>query len=190
MNKALLQAFLIVPLLLISNAYTFAEDDEVSNEMKQHEAVISDELKRSNIETVEAYPATTTKMELTTKAERESQIVQLKVNEEASIDKARLVIHLIRIVEDERCPVNIGCYWSGHVKVEIVVSINTVNYGHHFISNVNNELRNLSSEIILDKYTIKLGFKGVLPERVHQGSEKEIAEIMPQEYEVELVIDQ
>ena len=52
MNKVVPQALLIVSLLLVSNIDTFAEDDEVSNETKQQEAVISDELKRLNIETV------------------------------------------------------------------------------------------------------------------------------------------
>ena len=143
-----------------------------------------------------AYHATTfaedegvSKMALTT-VERENQTVQLKVNEEVSIDEGKLVIHLVRIIEDIRCPADVACIWSGYVKIEITTKVKNLDYGHHFISNIDNEMWNLSSEIKLDKYTIKLNHRGVNPERNHQGDKKAIAEIMQQEYIVELVIGQ
>ena len=46
-------------------------------------------------------------------AKDESVTLQLKVGEEVSFDEGNLVIHLVRIVEDERCPVNIGCIGQG-----------------------------------------------------------------------------
>jgi len=52
-------------------------------------------------------------------AEDKSLTLQLKVSEEVSFDEGNLVIHLVRIVEDVRCPGNVECDHAGHVKIEI-----------------------------------------------------------------------
>ena len=42
-----------------------------------------------------------------TTAERENQTVQLKVNEEVSIDEGKLVIHLVRVMEATDAPLSL-----------------------------------------------------------------------------------
>lgn len=64
-----------------------------------------------------------------------------------------------------------------------------VNYGRHFIANINNDTWNLSNKIILDKYVIGLGFNDVSPDRKHKVNKSEIAEIKQDEYTVVLTIN-
>jgi len=105
----------------------------------------------------------------------------LKMNQEVSLDNDKLKIKFLRIVEDTRCPIDLECYWSGYAKAEIIVNISKTNYGHHFISNINNESYNLANEISIAKYEIELRFNAVSPPR---GK----VEVDPKDYKIRLIV--
>jgi len=122
------------------------------------------------------------------KGECASFKTEIKVNQEVSIDNNNLKIKLIRVVEDKRCPEVLDCYWSGYAKVEIGVKVGKVDYGYHFISNINNKAYNLTNEISVSDYRIKLEFLGIKPSKRLDNEKRIKKKVNPEDYMIQLVV--
>ena len=113
----------------------------------------------------------------TSNGECSSFDTEIKINREVSLDNDNLKIKLLRIIEDKRCPKFIDCYWSGYVKAEIVISVGKIDYGHHFISDINNESYNLTNVISVSSYKIR--FAGISSAKT---------DVNPDDYVIRLVV--
>ena len=113
---------------------------------------------------------------------------EIRINQEVSLDNDNLKIKFLRVVEDKRCPEGLQCYWSGYAKAEIVVSVGKFDYGHHFISNINNEMYNLTNEISVAGYRIELKFGGISPSRKFDPKERKKMEVNPEDYVIQLFV--
>ncbi|MFB5607672.1 MAG: hypothetical protein ACE5RI_06005, partial [Candidatus Nitrosomaritimum yanchengensis] len=56
----------------------------------------------------------------------------LSIDEMATID-SELIITLLGIEEDSRCPIDVTCVWEGSVKAEINLVNGQTNLGNHII---------------------------------------------------------
>jgi len=124
----------------------------------------------------------------TFKGECGSFDTEIKVNQEVSLDKDNLKIKFLRVVEDKRCPEGLNCYWSGYAKVEIVVNAGKTDYGHHFISNIDNEAYNLTNVISVAGYRIELKFSGIIPSRKFDSNKRIKKEVNPEDYVIQLFV--
>ncbi|MBW1847285.1 MAG: hypothetical protein JRJ27_09130 [Deltaproteobacteria bacterium] len=124
----------------------------------------------------------------TLKGECGSFDTEIKVNQEVSLDNDNLKIKFLRVVEDKRCPEGLDCYWSGYAKAEIVVNAGKVDYGHHFISNINNEAYNLANTISVSGYRIELKFSGIKPSRKFDSKKRIKIEVNPEDYVIQLFV--
>jgi hypothetical protein len=124
----------------------------------------------------------------TLKGECGSFNTEIQVNQEVSFDNGNLKIKFLRVVEDRRCPEGLNCYWSGYAKVEIAVHAGKVDYGHHFISNINNEAYNLTNTISVAGYKIELKFAGISPSRKFNPKKRIKIEVNPEDYAIQLFV--
>lgn len=103
---------------------------------------------------------------------------RLKVGEKALIKDIGLVLAFNRVIEDNRCPINVYCFWSGRVTVEI--SVTRRDQGVEMI----NLTMPGAEKKELDSYTIML--LGVEPQREHPDK----VEIPQSSYEITLKVSQ
>ncbi|MEO7660406.1 MAG: hypothetical protein ABIV48_12405 [Pyrinomonadaceae bacterium] len=54
---------------------------------------------------------------------RSPESVTLRVGEKKSVDKGKLKISFLKVVEDSRCPTGATCIWAGNAKIRLSISI-------------------------------------------------------------------
>lgn len=53
---------------------------------------------------------------------KDPETVRVRVGQTRSVDRRKLSIKFISIVEDSRCPINARCIWAGNAKIKLAVS--------------------------------------------------------------------
>lgn len=48
--------------------------------------------------------------------------VTIRIGKTKSVDKGRLQIKFVSIIEDSRCPMNARCIWAGNARIKVLVS--------------------------------------------------------------------
>ncbi|MEM2149593.1 MAG: hypothetical protein QXR78_06680 [Nitrososphaerota archaeon] len=103
---------------------------------------------------------------------------RLKVGEKALVRGVELVLVINKVIEDSRCPINVYCFWSGKVTVEISVAKRG-----RYVETVNLTMPGAEKRE-LDCYTIIL--TDVKPQREYPDR----LEIPQSSYEITLKISQ
>jgi hypothetical protein len=53
---------------------------------------------------------------------RAQEDVTIQIGKKKSVDKGRLQISFISVLEDSRCPMNARCIWAGNARIKLLVS--------------------------------------------------------------------
>ena len=85
-----------------------------------------------------------------------NQQLELKINEQKTVENTKLTIKFVSVLEDSRCPEGVNCIQAGNAKVQIIIK-KSKGASKTFELNTNGE----QTDVLFEGYKIK--FVGLTP---------------------------